>query len=149
MPKENASSVESEEWRTLKETDAKTALTLAEAETLRDQYVLDYLTVAFGHPAVQSFYFWGFMGMATSFSPSPSSAHTLKPLYEKVRKRLHEEWNTAIQTTTNSKGEVKFRGFCGDYLGSITPKASSTKIGHRFQIKSSETNARLVVKTVL
>ncbi|MBV6655730.1 MAG: endo-1,4-beta-xylanase, partial [Mameliella sp.] len=105
MPKENASSVESEEWRTLKETDAKTALTLAEAETLRDQYVLDYLTVAFGHPAVQSFYFWGFMGMATSFSPSPSSAHTLKPLYEKVRKRLHEEWNTAIQTTTNSKGE--------------------------------------------
>jgi GH35 family endo-1,4-beta-xylanase len=142
-------SLTSEEWRTLGETDSRTALTEAEAEALRDQYVLDYLTVAFGHPAVQSFYFWGFMGMAAKFQPTPSSGHTLKPLYEKVRKRIHEDWKTQTEATTDEKGQVQFRGFCGTYLGNLLPtRAGGTKVGHHFTVDEAETETRLVIKTV-
>lgn len=146
---QEAQSLTSEEWRTLGETDSRTDLTETEAEALRDQYVLDYLTVAFGHPAVQSFYFWGFMGMAAKFQPTPSSSHTLKPLYEKVRKRIHEDWKTQTAVTTDEKGQVQFRGFCGTYLGNLLPaRAGGTKAGHHFTVDEAETETRLVIKTV-
>lgn len=142
-----AEKLSSEEWRTLKETKAKKEWSADEAEALRDQYVLDYLTVAFGHPAVQSFYFWGFMSMAVQFQPAPSSGHTLKPLYEKVRKRIHEDWKTQTTATTDEKGQVQFRGFCGTYLGTLA--RGNTKIGHRFTVEEAEAATRFVFKTVL
>lgn len=151
MPGGDASErIESEEWRTLGETTARKDLTAEEAEAFRDQYVLDYLTVAFGHPAVQSFYFWGFLGMATDFQPSPSSSHTLKPLYEKVRKRIHEEWKTQVAVKTDRNGQARFRGFCGDYLGNLASKTgNSTPIGCRFTVDEAATETQLVIKTVL
>lgn len=139
----------SEEWRSMGETKTREDLTEEEAEAIRDQYVMDYLTVAFGHPAVESFYFWGFMGMASRFQPGLGSGHTLKPLYEKVRQRIHEDWKTRITATTNEQGQVTFRGFCGSYLAKLESQPGQTRIGHPFAVDKAAPDTRLVFKTVL
>lgn len=84
-------------------------------DDMQAKYVADYLTCAFGHPAIEAFFFWGFMGMAASFKENDSPSYELKPVYHAVKKLIHEEWNTRMKVTTNSDGVLRFRGFMGNY----------------------------------
>jgi GH35 family endo-1,4-beta-xylanase len=82
-------------------------------DEIQADYVANYLTTAFGHPAIEAFFFWGFMGSAIRWGEH--SSHELKPLYHRVRRLLHEEWSTQERLTTDAAGCVRFRGFHGDY----------------------------------
>ncbi|MFB6272022.1 MAG: endo-1,4-beta-xylanase, partial [Salinibacter sp.] len=85
-----------------------------EIDQLYADYVEDYLTVAFAHPAVEAFFFWGFMGDAIAWD-GERSGHELRPLYRRVKRLIHEEWHTQERLRTDSDGRVQFRGFYGDY----------------------------------
>jgi GH35 family endo-1,4-beta-xylanase len=85
----------------------------AALDELHAQYVADYLTVAFGHPAVEAFFFWGFMEDAIRWGDY--SSHELTPAYHRVRQLLTEEWITRLDAVTDDDGCVRFRGFYGAY----------------------------------
>lgn len=99
------------------ETDvAKKEKTYTDQEIAQIQadYVENYLTCAFGHPAIEAFFFWGFMGMAVKWSEN-SPSYRLQPVYERVRKLICETWNTSEILTTNSDGKLKLNAFHGNY----------------------------------
>jgi hypothetical protein len=79
------------------------------------QYVKDYLTIAFSHPAISSFFFWGFFNRAIDRAEGPSPALEAKPLYHEIYDLLHKEWKTHVKKTTDSDGFISFKGFYGDY----------------------------------
>jgi GH35 family endo-1,4-beta-xylanase len=84
------------------------------AGELQAEYVANYLTTAFGHPAIEAFYFWGFMNAAIQWRDEYSS-HNLNPVFTRVRDLLHKEWKTHEKLTTNREGVVKLRAFYGNY----------------------------------
>lgn len=99
------------------------------------RYTEDFMTVAFGHPAIKDFYFWGMMGDAVKWKEELSPAYNLRPVYDKVHKKINEQWTTEESLVTDSDGNLRFRGFYGDY--SVRYKVSANKdmeIGNRFSI---------------
>lgn len=87
----------------------------AEQHEFVADYVEKFLANAFAHPAVEAFYFWGFMGMATHWPDPTSPAYEEKPVLNRLRKLLHETWTTRETLTTNGDGVLKIRAFYGDY----------------------------------
>jgi endo-1,4-beta-xylanase len=88
---------------------------------MKAEYVANIMTVAFAHPAVDSFYFWGEISKSFGFKTdhnsggTPTSSHTPTVVYERVRKLLREEWMTRETLRSDADGRVRFRGFLGDY----------------------------------
>lgn len=140
--------VESEEWKSVTGGINLTSANQEELNNMRDQYILNYLTCAFGHPNIHSFYFWGFMDHAISFKNEYDSSHEVQPVFHKVKDLIQKEWMTNIDVSTNEKGIAEFRGFCGEYAAGIKPNGGPSK-GYRFHIdKLSDLNS-LVIKTVI
>lgn len=102
----------------------------SEIEQLQSEYVANYLTCAFGHPAVEAFFFWGFMGMAIEWRQR--SGHQVKPVFERIKKLIHEEWKTSWEGRTDSEGRVGVRAFYGDYTLRLKPPGMDFIQGHRF-----------------
>jgi len=142
--------IESEEWRTLGEKKGTKEYTQEEMQQIRDEFVINFMTCAFGHPNIHSFYFWGFMSDAVRFGDDTLSSHTFNPIYDKIRNLIHKEWNTRLTINTDSEGKVKFRGFCGDYsvrIKSIVENKPSH--GIKFKIdKDCEMNS-FTFKTIM
>ena len=70
---------------------APDGVTAARAEQLAADYVANIMTVAFGHPAVEGFFFWGLGGIAW---PEPARRDA-PPVFVRVRELIHKEWNYA------------------------------------------------------
>lgn len=76
-------------------------------------YAEQFLTCAFGHPNVQAFFLWGFLGSAVRWSDC--GGYQLKPADHRIRRLIRESWHTREKLTTDDDGVVRFRGFYGDY----------------------------------
>jgi len=114
------------------------------AEEMRAEYVANTMTVAFAHPSVEAFYFWGEMGSSFGFRQDhnsvsgPSSSNTPTPTYHRVRDLLQNQWRTRETLVTDEGGRVKFRGFHGDYA--LRYKTSSgLPYGEPFRITPGQT----------
>jgi endo-1,4-beta-xylanase len=118
-------------WAETKALKASGRYTDAEIEVLQAEYVSNHLTCAFGHPAVESFFFWGFMSTAMSWGER--SGHSLKPLWQKVHGLLHDEWRTRLTLTTDGDGVVRYRGFMGDYALRV-PWGGAARRGHTLRL---------------
>ena len=140
--------IEGEEWRSFAGNKKYENLTEEELEEIRDKYIIDYLTCAFAHPNIDSFYFWGFMNMAVKFKNEYDSSHELQPIYYKVNDLINREWKTKISLKTDHNGQNSFRGFCGKYTAKKKPE-KGTEVGHRFKILKNMTGNSIVIKTVL
>jgi len=103
-----------------------------EREAMKAAYACDVLTLAFGHPAIEAFFFWGFMGQSIRWdrrgSGGSNSGHDLLPMFEAVRGLIHDEWATCVKAKTDAQGVVEFRGFTGDYTVSY-PAAGPASAG--------------------
>ncbi len=98
------------------------------------EYVANYLTVAFGHPAVEAFSFWGFMGMAVEWRER--SGHELRPVFHRIRDLIHREWKTTAEAVSDDEGVVRFRGYYGEYAVRTAgpPSAPMARRGKRFRL---------------
>ena len=106
----------------------------ARGEQLTADYVANVMTVAFGHPAVEAFFFWGLEGISW---PDPPRRDPL-PVFTRVRDLIHKEWNTRVSLVTDEGGRVRFRGFFGEYaLRRQTGPGLSE--GRRFMVSRQET----------
>jgi GH35 family endo-1,4-beta-xylanase len=109
--------------------------TQKQIDEMQAEYVKNYLTCAFGHPAIEAFFFWGFMGMAVDFKEDDLPAYELKPVYHAVKKLIKEEWHTHERLQTNGDGLVNFRGFLGDYsLRTHMMPRGDSQSGQRFRL---------------
>lgn len=85
----------------------------AKIDDLQAGYVADILTCAFGHPAVEAFFFWGLMKAAVRWGEH--SSHRLTPVYERVHDLLHNQWRTRLRLESDAGGGLQMRAFYGDY----------------------------------
>lgn len=103
------------------------------------EYVKQFLTNAFAHPAIESFFFWGFMGMATEWHEGDAPVYLEKPVLKTVTDLIKKDWNTRENLTTNGDGIVKFRGFYGDYqLNYAIPGKNTGFLAYPFKVGKYE-----------
>jgi len=89
---------------------------LGEEETA--QYVSDFYTLLFSHPAVEAITWWDFSDRWAWLNAKAGLLHadgTPKPAYDGLKKLIHETWTTRAALKTDDKGAVRFRGFYGTY----------------------------------
>lgn len=92
-------------------------------EEAQAEFAEQFYTLAFGHPSMVSIHWWGLSDrmiwlkggglLDKDFNP--------KPVYTKLMKLIKNDWmtkNLVLQTDKN--GQVRFRGFSGDYQLVIT-----------------------------
>ncbi|MCE5272677.1 endo-1,4-beta-xylanase [bacterium] len=86
-------------------------------EAAQADFAEQFYRLAFGHPAVVSINWWG-LSDRDIWQPGGGlvdSEYNPKPVYERLRKLIHEEWHTALTAKTDSRGRLAFRGFFGNY----------------------------------
>ncbi|MBN1816803.1 MAG: endo-1,4-beta-xylanase [Sedimentisphaerales bacterium] len=92
--------------------------TTPEGEAQQARQVAEFYTILFSHPAVEAITWWDFsdqnawQGAPAGFLRDDMSP---KPVYEELYKRIKGQWWTKTTVRTNSDGQIKFRGFLGDY----------------------------------
>ncbi len=71
-------------------------------------YITDMYTIAFGHPAVQHFTYWG----DEQFVDTEGNKTAV---YDALYLLIRQQWMTNEQITTDASGTLSLRGFHGDY----------------------------------
>lgn len=86
-------------------------------EERQAEYYDQVMTLAFGHPKVESMTFWGFADRR-HFQPGSGlldMEFRPKAAGEMFQRRLEHDWSTDTVVTTDADGEAAFRGFFGWY----------------------------------
>ena len=81
------------------------------------QYLHDFLTLVFSHPAVDGFLMWGFWDGAhwKGNAPLYYEDWTPKPAHATFVDLLFDQWWTDTTLMTDAQGSLDLRGFKGDY----------------------------------
>ena len=86
------------------------------------QYLRDFLTIFYSHPATTAFTVWGFWE-GTMWRPQGAFIRkdwTLKPNGQAWLDLVRKEWWTDVTNTTGADGACKTRGYLGDYNITVT-----------------------------
>lgn len=104
--------------------------TTPEGEARQANYVEKLYTLLFSHPAVEAITWWDFMDGGWQGAPAGLVRGDLspKPVYHRLMRLIKGKWWTQDVLRTNAKGEVKTRGFLGDYR-----VVASATVGRRTQ----------------
>lgn len=87
-------------------------------EKIRATYLQGVMTVAYSNPSVEQINIWGFDPKTHWLGEGAALVHndgSLNKVGEAYDQKVHHDWSTDIEVTTNSKGEVNFNGFQGEY----------------------------------
>ncbi len=78
--------------------------------------------LSFGHPRMASINWWGFTdrNIWQAGGGLLDREYNPKPVYTRLKKLIHEEWNTRLTATTDAKGTAALRGFLGGYSIRVT-----------------------------
>jgi endo-1,4-beta-xylanase len=117
-------------------------------EQSHGDYIEDYVTAAFSHPAVEAVIFWGFWegahwlgaqgGAMVSRDWKPRRSWTL---YDRL---VNQKWRTKAQLKTTATGSGAFRGFHGVY--EVTAIVNGKKLKGTFELLPGQTGP---IKAVL
>ncbi|MCA9258388.1 MAG: endo-1,4-beta-xylanase, partial [Planctomycetales bacterium] len=97
-------------------------------EQLQAQYLTDFYTAVFAHPAVEAIVMWGFWEGA-HWRPHAALYRrdwSEKPVGAAYRKLTQQAWITDEQLVADAEGRVVLRGFVGDYLLQAQTPATPT-----------------------
>lgn len=120
------------------------------AEEMKADYIAQVMTIAFAHPSVASFFFWGDIGKSFGFrqdhnsNSGPCSSNTPTIVYERARKLLREEWRTRLSAVSDADGCIRFNGFFGDYSlrHDLSPGMCS---GKTFSLRAGQSGLQTLV----
>lgn len=87
-------------------------------EEAQADFAEQFYRLSFGHPSMMSIGWWGFADYIGDRWPNIGLVtvdYDPKPVYNRLKKLIHEEWETNLSTPLNRKGELEFRGFFGNY----------------------------------
>ena len=80
-------------------------------------YAVKFYRVCFAHPAMQAITWWDLCDQG-SWLPGGGMLRadkSPKPVYEQLKRLIHEEWKTSAAGTTDAAGWFPCRGFLGKY----------------------------------
>jgi GH35 family endo-1,4-beta-xylanase len=86
-------------------------------EAAQADYAVKFYRVCFAHPAMRAITWWDLCDQG-SWRPGGGMLRadmSPKPVYEQLKRLIHEEWKTRASGTTDADGRFDFRGFCGMY----------------------------------
>ena len=101
------------------------------SEEVEANFMRDFLTMVFSHPAVESFVMWGFWSGAHWRNNAPifRADWSLKPSGQVFLDLVFRRWWTDTTGVTGPDGSWSVRGFLGDYAVEVrVGEASFTKI---------------------
>ncbi len=92
-------------------------------EETQADFAEQFFRLAFGHPAARSINWWGLSDNSIWLPGGGLVDERMrpKPVYERLRKLIHEEWKTRLNVLSDEDGRVAFRGFCGGYRVTVAP----------------------------
>ena len=105
--------------------------------------------LAFGHPNVVSFNFWGLSDRRIWLEKGGliTEEYEPKPVYERVRKLFQEEWHTTLSLQHIPQNEAaSFRGFYGDYRITVRTGDGTPHTFQRHLGQESENRWKFVIK---
>lgn len=91
-------------------------------EEVQADYLRDFYTMAFSHPAMDAILMWGFWEKR-HWKPEAAMFRadwSPKPMVGAYRDLLFNQWWTREQVLTDDKGTAQIRGFHGDYAVTVT-----------------------------
>jgi len=101
--------------------------TTPEGEKRQAQQVAEFYRVLFSHPAVEAITWWDFTDQ-DAWQRAPAGLvradMTPKPAYQELQRLIKGAWWTQTEAEVNAAGQVRFRGFFGQYK-------VSAKLGER------------------
>jgi GH35 family endo-1,4-beta-xylanase len=111
-------------------------------EKLRADFTRDFLTVCFSHPGVIGIVSWGFW---EKMHWKPDAAFFAKdwsvtPMGREWIRLTRKTWTTDETGITDAKGQVKIRGFLGDYT------VASGKVQTSFKLETPGRHIRLTIE---
>jgi hypothetical protein len=97
-------------------------------ESIGGDYMRDMLTMAFSHPAVESFLVWGYWDKNHWLGDSPlyRDDWSLKPSGEEFIDLIFNQWWTSEAGVTDIDGNLSSRGFLGEYEITVTHNGISS-----------------------
>ncbi len=111
--------------------------TTPEGEARQKDYGEKFYTLLFSHPAVQAITWWDFMDGGWQGAPAGllRADLTPKPLYERLKQLIKQNWWTKTTLRTDRQGTARFRGFLGDYQ--VKVRIRSQESVHNFTLRKS------------
>jgi endo-1,4-beta-xylanase len=103
-------------------------------EAAQADYAVKFYRVCFAQPALRAITWWDLCDQA-SWLPGGGLLRadlSPKPVYEQLRRLIHDEWHTQLDATTDADGRLTFRGFCGTYR--LTLGQPGQKMERRFTV---------------
>jgi len=87
------------------------------SDDVQAQYMADFLTMIFSHPAVEAFIMWGFWdgNHWKNNAPMFNMDWSLKPSGQAFIDKVFDEWWSSEQTVSDASGQVSSRVFKGTY----------------------------------
>jgi GH35 family endo-1,4-beta-xylanase len=115
-------------------------------EALDAQFLKDFLTAVFSHPAASGFLMWGFWDEAHWHHKAPifRKDWTEKPSGLAYEQLVLHDWWTNAEGDTGADGSYQVRGFCGEYV--VTIKAGSKAVTVPAKLRSEGCVLSLVLK---
>ena len=86
-------------------------------EAQQADYAEKFYRVCFAHPAVTAITWWDLSDQGSWLEAGGMLRKDLtsKPVYESLKKLIHEEWRTSLSGTTDNLGRFQLSGFFGLY----------------------------------
>jgi len=112
-------------------------------EQAQAQFAEQFFRLTFGHPGTASINWWGLSDNDIWLPGGGLVDERMrpKPVYERLRKLIHEEWKTTVNAVTDGDGTVAFRGFLGRY--DVTVKCPSGAVRRLdLHVRRDEANVR-------
>jgi GH35 family endo-1,4-beta-xylanase len=110
-------------------------------EEAQADFTEQLVRLLFGHPAVVSINWWG-LSDRTSWLPGGGlldEEDRPKPVYERLRHLIREEWSTGFDSRTDASGVLSFRAFFGDYDVVVTLPSGQVEV-LPVSVRSNEEN---------
>jgi GH35 family endo-1,4-beta-xylanase len=86
-------------------------------EAAQADYAVKFYRLCFAHPAMRAITWWDLSDQG-SWRPGGGMLRadmSPKPVYEQLKRLIHEEWMTRLSATTDAGGGFSCRGFLGKY----------------------------------
>lgn len=86
------------------------------------EFTEQFVRLCFGHPSVASINWWGFSDR-NIWLPGGGlvdEEYQPKPVYDRLYKLIHEQWETNFTRNLDANGSLSFRGFFGSYEIQLT-----------------------------
>jgi len=114
-------------------------------EEAQADYAVKFYRVCFAHPAMRAITWWDLSDQRSWLSGGGMlrADMTPKPVYEDLKRLIHDEWNTRLTAKTDADGRLSFRGFRGEYRMMIDSPGGKVERG--FQLGTGE-RQEIVVK---